>query len=95
MTRLIDADAIQYEQILEPMGNGMYCHVKHVYESDIDAQPTVDAIPIGWIERFLAEREIDKWADEPQSEYWLRIDQEINDIESMVTHWMNTEGREE
>lgn len=47
--RLIDADAIEYEQIMDPMGNGMYSHANHVYEGDIDAMPTVDAIPVSFI----------------------------------------------
>lgn len=48
--RLIDADAIEYEQIMDPMGNGMYSHANHVYEGVIDAMPTVDAIPVKWLE---------------------------------------------
>lgn len=44
--RLIDADAIEYEVILDSMGNGMYSHANHVYEGVIDAMPTVDAVPV-------------------------------------------------
>ena len=39
--RLIDADALKYTQAYAPCGNGKYEAVNIVYESDIDAAPTV------------------------------------------------------
>lgn len=50
MTRLIDADAIQYEEMDVPYGDGMYDVARIVYEGGIDAMPTVEAIPIAWLQ---------------------------------------------
>ena len=44
--RLIDADEIKYREQLEWFGNGRYEPMQFVYESDIDIQPTVDAVPV-------------------------------------------------
>ena len=44
--RLIDADAIKYHEYLEPMGNGMYVHAGIVDDKEIDAQPTIEAVPV-------------------------------------------------
>lgn len=55
MVRLIDADAIKYHEYLEPMGNGMYVHGGIVDDKEIDAMPTIDAVPIGWIEERIRE----------------------------------------
>lgn len=46
MTRLIDADALEYHKQLECMGNGQYEDVKVVYEGEIDNAPTIDAEPV-------------------------------------------------
>ena len=43
MTRLIDADKINFKWI-----NGVIC----VEPKDIEKMPTVDAIPVEWIERY-------------------------------------------
>ena len=53
--RLIDADAIPYTEYDVSYGDGMYDTANGVYESEIDAMPTIDAIPIEWIENILAE----------------------------------------
>lgn len=47
--RLIDADAIEYEPLIDSIGNGMYSHSYHVYEGVIDAMPTIDAVPVSFI----------------------------------------------
>lgn len=44
--RLIDADALETHEQLEPMGNGQYEYVEVVYKDDIDDAPTVDAIEV-------------------------------------------------
>lgn len=44
--RLIDADALKYEVQLEGHGNGMYQEVYYITADDVDAQPTVDAVPV-------------------------------------------------
>ena len=46
MVRLIDADAIKYHGYLEPMGNGMYVHGGIVDDKEIDAMPTIEAVPV-------------------------------------------------
>lgn len=55
MVRLIDADAIPYTEYDVPYGDGMYDTANGVYESEIDSMPTIDAIPIEWIDNILAE----------------------------------------
>ena len=40
--RPIDADALKYTQDYVPCGNGQYKAVNIVYESDIDAAPTIE-----------------------------------------------------
>lgn len=40
--RLIDADALETHEQLEPMGNGMYEYVQVVYKDDIDDAPTIE-----------------------------------------------------
>lgn len=44
--RAIDADALKYTQAYEPCGNGQYKAVNIVYETDIEAAPTIDAVPV-------------------------------------------------
>ena len=44
--RLIDADNIPYTEMDVGLGDGMYDVVKVAYECDIDAMPTVDAVPV-------------------------------------------------
>ena len=39
--RLIDADALEPHEQLEPLGNGQYEYVKFVYMDDIDVMPTI------------------------------------------------------
>lgn len=40
--RLIDADALEPHEQLEPLGNGQYEYVKFVYMDDIDVMPTIN-----------------------------------------------------
>ena len=49
--RLIDADAIYYKRIYIPIGDGTYHRDLIIFKCDIDAQPTIDAIPVDWIEK--------------------------------------------
>ena len=44
--RTIDADALKYTQAYEPCGNGQYKAVNIIYETDIEAAPTIDAVPV-------------------------------------------------
>lgn len=41
--RLIDADAIEIHEQLEPLGNGKYEYARVAYMDDIDELPTVEA----------------------------------------------------
>lgn len=54
MTRLINADEIVYEETLRFAGRtrntSTYYHDYHVWARDIDKMPTVDAIPVKWLE---------------------------------------------
>ena len=52
--RLIDVDKLETHEQMESMGNGMYDYVEVVYKDDIDAMPTVEAIPVEWIENIIA-----------------------------------------
>ena len=47
--RPIDADAIKPHKQLEPLGDGKYVCVHVAYMDDIDAMPTVDAVPVEWV----------------------------------------------
>lgn len=49
--RLIDADEIKYIDMLFSAGNGNYEHVGMVTQYEIDALPTVEAVPISFIEK--------------------------------------------
>lgn len=42
--RKIDADAIKYTVVSVPMGNGVYKDANVVYETDIDAMPTIEQL---------------------------------------------------
>lgn len=44
--RLVNADKIEPHEQLEPLGNGKYEYVRVAYMDDIDALPTVDAVPV-------------------------------------------------
>ena len=44
--RLIDADALPRQKMLEACGNGKYEDVDIVYGVDVDAAPTIDAVPM-------------------------------------------------
>lgn len=44
--RLVDVDKIEPHEQLESLGNGQYEYVRVAYMDDIDALPTVDAVPV-------------------------------------------------
>lgn len=49
--RLIDADALETHEQLEPCGNGKYEYSEVVYKDDIDNAPTIEERKTGkWIE---------------------------------------------
>ena len=50
--KLIDADELRWTSLQDGFGRINTCIV---FESDINAMPTVDAIPIEWIEKWLDE----------------------------------------
>ena len=58
MTRLIDADNIEYDKMICPVGNGMYVDSYVVDKKDIDVIPTIDAIPVEWITRYMNHADI-------------------------------------
>ena len=58
--RLIDADAIPYTEYDVSYGDGMYDSANGVYESEIDAMPTIDAIPIEYIKNQIGRWERSK-----------------------------------
>ena len=65
--RLINADQIPYEKGEVSLGNGNYETIYIVYEGDIDAMETVDAIPITWLEdlhKTAQSEEADRMIDE-------------------------------
>lgn len=65
--RLIDADALIYTKAFAPCGNGKYDAVNIVYETDIDAAPTIEPKHGEWI--------ADKYTrkcSECESTYWMR-----------------------
>ena len=58
MSRLIDADAIQYTHaIARSIEDGHNWNELCVTKDDIDAAPTVPAIPVEWIEWRIAHAE--------------------------------------
>lgn len=56
MARLIDAEGIKYITFTESKGNGIYEKVDMVERDVIDMMPTVDAIPVEWIEKWRVEK---------------------------------------
>ena len=51
--RLIDADELRWTTLRDGFGRINTCIV---FESDINAMPTVEAIPIEWIEKWNEEK---------------------------------------
>ena len=49
--RLIDADKIKYEKVCEGGWGGPPYYIAH--KTTIDEMPTVDAIPVSWLEEKL------------------------------------------
>lgn len=82
--RLIDADKLETHEQLEPMGNGMYDYVQVVYKDDIDTQPTVEAIPISYIQNQIERLERSK------TESYHAIC-----YRHLIEEWKMEDGREE
>jgi len=61
MSRLIDADLIQYEPMLSAKGNGMYEDVMVAYKSQVDDLPTIE------------ERKTGKWLPDNNNYYEERF----------------------
>lgn len=52
--RLIDADKITFFDCLAKTGNGVCCHAEGIVsKSTIEMQPTIEAIPIEWIKKYI------------------------------------------
>lgn len=53
--RLIDADKITFFDCLAKLGNGsVCCHAEGITtKTGIEMQPTVEAIPIEWIKKYI------------------------------------------
>ena len=77
--RLINAEEIKYTEQDEPCGNGMYNTVRVAYECDIDATPTIEAIPVKWIDEWLGYRS--EW--------------ERHGVKSLLRDWGKEQRREE
>lgn len=56
--RLVDADKIEYDKMIYPVGNGMYVDSYFVDKQYIDVMPTIDAIPVEWITRYMNHADI-------------------------------------
>ena len=55
--RLVDADKITFFDCLAKTGNSVCCHAKGIVSKEgIDAQPTVEAIPIEWIHKWINDK---------------------------------------
>ena len=50
--KLIDADELRWTSLQDGFGRINTCIV---FESDINAMPTIDAIPVEWLEKWLDE----------------------------------------
>ena len=75
--RLIDADKITFLDCLAKTGNAVCCHAKGIVsKSAIEMQPTVEAIPIEWIDGYIKRRAND-----------AEIYAEILFISDMVKEW--------
>ena len=44
--KLVDADAMPRQKMLEACGNGKYEYVDIIYGVDVDAAPTIDAVQV-------------------------------------------------
>lgn len=44
MSRLIDADELEFHRQLEPRGNGEYEYVDVIYKNDVDDAPTIEDV---------------------------------------------------
>jgi len=53
--RLIDADEIEYESVAKEDRKGGFYATDIVEKEDIDKMPTIEAIPIVWIEKNMGE----------------------------------------
>ncbi len=54
--KLIDADALKYHKVFKEdwLGNkGKYSNA--IFEDEVEAQPTVDAVPTEWIDKYTYE----------------------------------------
>lgn len=52
---MIDADAIEYDTWGLPRGNGMYEDEDVTFKSRIDSMPTIEAVPVEWINQYIAD----------------------------------------
>ena len=64
--KLIDADELRWTSLQDGFGRINTCIV---FESDINAMPTIDAIPVEWLE---------KWLDEFLG---VKLEEEITDLD--------------
>lgn len=82
MTRLIDADKIDFMKLpIAPVVKGTDVHYETIaFKEDIDVQPSVEAIPIEWIK---------KWIESAKPMVHMSARMEIN---RMIAEW---EGEEE
>lgn len=56
--RLIDADKIEYDKMVRPAGNGMYVDSYVVDKTYIDVMPTIEAMTLEWITRYMNHADI-------------------------------------
>lgn len=80
--RLIDADKITFFDCLAKKGNSVCCHAKGIVSKDgIDAQPTVEAIPIEWLDTYCTDSDIGLRDNDPIA------------IRKLVEDWREEEAR--
>lgn len=90
MSRLIDADLIQYEPMLSAKGNGMYEDVMVAYKSQIDDLPIVEP------EKNRLQHAIDGKTEEETYDFlkWLMLEyaKQYTDSRSAVIKWLGEGG---
>ena len=84
--RLIDTDEIKYTDMLFSTGNGNYEHVGMVTQYEIDALPTVDAVPLEWIKRRIEGLNIQA-ENSTDDNKWAEFVREAFALEKIVKFW--------
>ena len=91
--RLIDADKITFFDCLAKTENSVCCHAKGIVSKDgIDAQPTVEAIPIEFIkEQMESARYIWSNSDKNVELYWKGV---YKGLMALIRNWEKENEKE-